>query len=309
MGTVFTIRVSCEAERTEAAKAAAAAAFARVEALNRVCSDYLADSELILLQKQAPGQPWPVSADLMDVLRRSLKFSEQTEGAFDVTVGPMIRQWRLSRQHHRLPTEEQRAEARATTGWRKLHLDTGARTVTFTVAGMRLGFGAIAKGYAADEALRVLREAGFPRAVVAASGDIVAGGAPHGLPGWRVGIQSLDAFLATDRPEAPDRPLTSSLDLVNAAVSTSGDTRQAVEIEGVRYSHIIDPATGLGLTERIGVTVRAPDATTSDALATAFSVMGLERTLAWLEQHPEVSALIVTEEGKTHASTRWPTGE
>jgi thiamine biosynthesis lipoprotein len=135
---------------------------------------------------------------------------------------------------------------------------------------MLLDVGGIAKGYAADEALRVLRGRGLNRALVAASGDLAIGDAPEGETGWRIGVEPTDGV---------SRQLT----LVNTAVSTSGDTEQFVEIDGKRYSHIVDPKTGMGLTNRIGVTVVAPKGIVSDSVATAVCVMGAERGLEFVE--------------------------
>jgi thiamine biosynthesis lipoprotein len=135
---------------------------------------------------------------------------------------------------------------------------------------MLLDVGGIAKGYAADEALLVLRGRGLTRALVAASGDLAIGDAPEGEKGWRIGVEPADGV---------SRQLT----LVNTAVSTSGDTEQFVEIDGKRYSHIVDPKTGMGLTNRIGVTVVAPKGIVSDSVATAVCVMGAERGLAFVE--------------------------
>ena len=303
MGTQFTVRISCPSEQTTAARDAAKAAFHEIKNLDQICSDYLSDSELIKFLEAPVGQPTAVSLPLFDVFERSRHFSELTDGAFDITIGPMIRQWRLTRQHHRLPTPQQIQEARAKSGWRLLALDSSAHTATLTETGMRISLGGIAKGYAADKALSILRTHGFPRSLVAASGDIAAGEAPWGERAWRIGIQSLDVFLIGSDDGA--RPLTEVITLQNAAVSTSGDTRQAIEIDGIRYSHIIDPRSGLGLTERIGVTVRGPDATTTDALATAISVMGLEKGLRFLESRRELEGLIISANGESHPTTGW----
>jgi len=171
-------------------------------------------------------------------------------------------------------------------GWQKLRLDAQTRTVTLLVPNMRLDLGGIGKGYAADEALRVLKSRGLDRALVAASGDIAVGNPPPNERGWRVGISGINA-----RTNA-----TRTVLLRNAGISTSGDTEQYIEIDGVRYSHIVNPATGLGLTERIQATVIGPDATTTDSLDTTVSVLGVTRGLALIESLPRTAALIVTKE-------------
>jgi len=164
---------------------------------------------------------------------------------------------------------------------------------------MRLDLGGIAKGYAADQALAILKGRGFARALVAASGDIAAGDPPPGQRGWRVSIASMDT-----RTNETVR----SVVLHNAGISTSGDTEQFTEIDGVRYSHIVDPRIGVGLTNRIQVTIIARNATTTDALATGVSVLGASRGLALADALPRTAAIIVTKrngETRVFASRRF----
>lgn len=262
MGTRITIRLYAENEET--ATAAAKAAFEKVAALEAVFSDYDATSEVLRLVAAPHGEPVKVSADLFDATRLAHSLCEQTGGAFDITMGPQVRNWRLARRTGKLPDEAGRAAATTASGFRHLKLDPEARTLTLSVPGMRLDYGGIAKGLAADAALAVLREHGFPRAIVAASGDIALGDPPPDQPeGWKVDIEH--------RKGQPQ-----SLRLKNRGISTSGDTEQFIEIDGHRYSHIVDPRTGLGLENRLTATVIAPTATLSDALATAACVLGEE---------------------------------
>ena len=223
--------------------------------------------------------------------------AEETGGAFDVTLGPVIRLWRDARKQKRLPDPAALAEARGRCGFRNLVLDAAARTVSLKMPGMLLDLGGIAKGYAADEALRVLRDHGIRSALVAASGDLAIGDPPPGKTGWRVGIDSLNA---------PESKFTRVLELRNAAVSTSGDTEQFLEIGGVRYSHIIDPATGMGLTDRIAVTVVAEKGIDADGLATAVSVLGMQRGLEFVEQRTPAAVMIVDSRGRVSQSSRFP---
>jgi thiamine biosynthesis lipoprotein len=235
------------------------------------------------------------------MLVKTETLSRETNGAFDVTVGPMVRLWRQARKNHHLPTEERIAQARKRSGWQKLELDRETPTITLGAEFMQLDFGGIAKGYAADAALAILKQHGLSRSLVAASGDIVAGDPPPGKETWRVGIRSLDVVIADD----PDKPLTGSVPLANGAISTSGDTQQAVNIDGVRYSHIVNPVTALGLTERIAVTVTGPDATTTDSYGTAVSVLGKEKGLAFIEGKEGVECLILeADENGTITETR-----
>jgi thiamine biosynthesis lipoprotein len=239
------------------------------------------------------GTPVPVSAELLDVLQRAQNVSELSDGAFDVTVGPYVRLWRFARKRKVLPTPAEVASARAAVGWQKLRLDARARTVTLLVPNMRLDLGSIGKGYAADAALHILKGRGIDRALVAASGDIAVGNPPPGQQGWKVGIAAFDGATNT----APRTLL-----LHNAGISTSGDTEQFIEINGVRYSHIVNPATGLGLTNRIQATIIGSDATTTDSLDTTVSLLGVQRGLALIDSWPHLAGVIVTKnDGQTHS--------
>jgi thiamine biosynthesis lipoprotein len=282
MGTLF--RITLYAPDQDTAHAGFRAAFARVGELDEILSDYKPNSELMRLCRVEAGRPVRVSSELFTVLAASQDLASQTDGAFDVTLGPVIRLWRQARKEKRLPARVEIAAALGRCGYKKLKLDAGTQTVSLASPEMLLDLGGIAKGYAADEALRVLRTHGLPRALVAASGDLSIGDAPPSKHGWRVGVDSLDA---------PSSNFTRVLTLNNAAVSTSGDSEQFVEFNGTRYSHIIDPKTGLGLTSRIAVTVIAPHGIDSDGLATAVSVLGAERGIEFLRRHEHAAAVIV----------------
>jgi thiamine biosynthesis lipoprotein len=283
MGTMFQITLYAPDEAS--ARTAAQAAFVRVAALDEIMSDYQADSELMRLCDEPPGQPVRVSTDLFDILEQSQHFSELCNGAFDVTVGPFVRLWRLARKKKVLPTPAELSTAAASVGYRKYDLDRKKQTVTLLVPNMRLDLGGIAKGYAAEEALAVLKGRGLPRALVAASGDIAVGYPPPGQRGWKVAIAGMEPLKADK---------AGTVLLHNAGISTSGDAEQHIEIGGTRYSHILDPATGIGLTHPIQVTIIAPNATTTDALATGVSVMGLQRGLALVDSLPGTAALVLT---------------
>ncbi len=283
MGVPF--RLTFYAADQARAKEAADAAFAHLEMLNAILSDYEDGSELTRLTRSSgSGKAVPVSGILWKLLERSHELAGQSEGAFDVTVGPLVNLWRRSRRRHELPSRELLEEMRARVGYRSMRLDPQARAVVLEKPEMRLDLGGIAKGFAADEAIAVLAKFGITRALAAASGDIVAGDPPPGETGWRVQAPTL---------EGDGAPPAEVLLLARAAVSTSGDTYQYVEIGGVRYSHIVDPRTGLGLTDRSLVTVVAPDGLTADGLDTAIDVLGPERGRALLERYPGASARIL----------------
>jgi thiamine biosynthesis lipoprotein len=268
MGTL--VRIKLYARDAGQAKAAFRAAFDRIHELDEILSDYKPDSELSRLRA---GHAMRVSEDLFRVLEASQALAEESDGAFDVTLGPVIRLWREARRTHRLPDAEALREAMARSGYRKLHLDAAARTVTLDQAGMQLDVGGIAKGYAADEAIAVLKKLGIRSALVAASGDLAFSDAPPGKAGWRIEVGSR------------------VLEVSNAAVSTSGDAEQHLDIGGKRYSHIIDPTTGMGLTSGITVSIVAPRGIMADGLSTAVSVLGLERGARLVLRHPGVQLI------------------
>lgn len=283
MGVPF--RLVVYAPHRALAQTAARAAFERVAQLNAIFSDYDPDSEISrLCHETPPGTAVPISAELAFLLDRSQRLARTTDGAFDVTVGPLVNLWRHARRRRELPPPHLLQEARSRVGWRLLDLDPRARTLALRAPNMRLDFGGIAKGYAADEALRVLREHGLTRALVAAAGDVRAGDAPPGQSGWRVEFGHADVT----PPPAPRVAF-----LRHAALATSGDVYQRLEIGGKRYSHILDPRTGLGLTDHSLVTVIAPDGTTADSLATAVSVLGPDAGLRRVERTRGAAALIL----------------
>jgi thiamine biosynthesis lipoprotein len=283
----------------EQADAAHARAFARIAALDRALSDYDPASELSRLSETSsvpPGttgtnapataKPVKVSDELWTVLEYSQTVSRQSSGAYDVTIGPLTKLWRRARRQRELPSDERLAEARAAVGYQQLVLDSAARTAQLKRANMRLDLGGVAKGFAADEALAEIKRAGITRALVRASGDIAVGDPPPGEAGWRIGIAPLD----------PDEPPTRFVRLANLAISTSGDSRQHLVVDGRRYSHIIDPRTGLGLGGRSSVTVIAPRGMQADALATAASVLGPEKGAKLVSQFSGAALYLVTED-------------
>jgi thiamine biosynthesis lipoprotein len=282
MGVPF--RILLYAPDETAANAAFRAAFEHVERLNRMMSDYDAQSELRRLTDTATtAEGVRVSDPLWAVLARSQKLAAQTNGAFDVTVGPYVRLWRRARRTHTMPSDERLALARAAVGYRNLVLDEKTHTVRLLKPEMRLDLGGIAIGYAVDDVVRLLRERGIARMLVDASGDVAVGDPPPGKHGWTIGIM----------PLSEEGTPTRYVSLVNAAVTTSGDALQHVDIDGKRYSHIVDPRTGLGLTNRVAVAVIAPDCTTADSLDTAICVLGVREGLTLIERHPGVAAFIV----------------
>ena len=287
MGLPF--RIVLYAPDETAGQGAAAAAFARISQLNAILSDYDPDSELSRLsQTSGSGRPVKIGDDLWTVLERSQQLALRTSGAFDVTVGPYVNLWRKARREGRLPRADLLAEAGAAVGWGKLQLDSRGRTALLQVPNMRLDLGAIAKGYAVDEAMKVLQARGIVRALVAGGGDMALSGPPPGQKGWRIEVAPLDLSNA---------PPARFVFLAHAALATSGDVFQRLEVNGQRYSHIVNPKTGIGLTDHSLVTIVAPDCMTADSLATAVSVLGPDKGLKLVAQNRGCAVRIVRSPG------------
>ena len=282
MGTLFTITLFADDGQT--AETAFRSAFKRIAELDQKMSDYLPASEISRLnaQRQEAGTPVPVSQDVWRVLTRGQQVAHLTDGAFDMTLGRLTRLWRRARRTGELPDAERLAAARETAGYLQLRLQQQRQSVQLH-PGMRLDLGGIAKGDALDQAMTALQASGVTRALINGGGDLLASEAPPGFRGWRVGLVGLDK-----QAEVKD-----SIWLSCSAVATSGDLWQYVDIDGRRYSHLIDPKTGLGLTQRSTVSVVAPRAIDADALASAVSVMGPEKGMRLLSTRPDVEGRIV----------------
>ena len=259
------------------------AAFARLTGLDAVLSDYRESSDLTAFCQQAGRGMITVDRDLFRLLALSQVWAGRTNGLFDVTMAPIVQLWRRARRTRQLPAPERLAEARSLVGIEHLRLDPATSQAGLAMPGMRIDFGGIAKGDAADQALVVLAAHGIDRALVAIGGDIAVSGPPPGAEGWKIGLAS---------PDDPGRPPVRFLLLRSAAVSTSGDLEQSVTIDGRRYSHIVDPRTGLGATRPGLVSVRARHGATADVLATTLSLLGPEAGMALLERLGKVDPLL-----------------
>ena len=270
------VRLLLHTSERQTADTAARDAFARMAHLDRMMSDYRPDSELHGLDHRA-GDYVHVSPDLVVVVRRAVDIARATDGAFDPTVAPLVSLWRASRTSGRLPEPDKLNEARSRVGWQHVEIEAAHSSIRLARPGMRLDLGGIAKGYILQEALHTLRARGVTRALIESGGDIVVGDAPPGRPGWSIDAPGADAIFVERASH-----------LTNAALATSGPTAQFIEIDGVRYSHIVDPRTGLGVTSDVVARVIADDAATADALATALTIIDRKTRDRVLAQFPEV---------------------
>lgn len=278
-------RVVIDSPNQAMAKSAAQAVFARLDELESVMSDYRADSELSRLCTQPTGQWVAVSDDLFRVLTIAKSWARQSDGALDFTLGPLTRLWRTARQEGRLPSNAAIQAARDRTGWRSVELRKGPHgsgMVRFRKTGMKLDLGAVGKGWAVDEAYKVLADRGLEHALVELGGDLVLGKCPISSQAkdgqrWRVGIET--GYATGQHPV---------VEAVMVGIATSGDTEQYIEIEGRRYSHLLDPATGIGLTTRTAATVVASTGAAADAAASIVCIVGPERAIAFVRHMEEL---------------------
>ncbi len=276
------LRITVWCDSQDHAEEACKLAFDRAAELVKVFSDYDPKSESRRLTRSKIGQPIKVSDHLFHALAFSKVLNEKTNGAFDPTASVLIRLWRTARKDGALPESNAIEKAIEHVGLDKFQIDLNKKTVTLLASAMDLDFGGIAKGYIGDQVIKVLQENGIEIGCYEAGGDIVLGSSPPGKKGWAIEVGH------------NDDGSVKTLELANCGVSTSGDTQQFVEIDGRRYSHVIDPRTGIGITTGQAAYVVAPSGMESDALATVGCVLneadfqklldGYDNTIGWSNQ-------------------------
>jgi thiamine biosynthesis lipoprotein len=283
MGTLWTVQA-----RGPEAAAAMEAAFAEIGRLDRLLSTYRTDSELSRLNREG-GKGWvAVSAETRMLVERSLAFSRASGGAFDPTVGPLVKIWGFKHLDYRIPAEAEIAEARQRVGFTEVQVDA-RRGIRFRRPGVELDLGAIAKGYAVDRAVQILKARGMRTARVDAGGNQrVWGEAPEG------DAPEGDSWIFGVRHPRLEGEVLGWTSLRTGSVSTSGDAERGFWKDGVRYGHVIDPRTGQPVQGTVSVTVLAPDAETADALSTTLYVLGPEAGSRVLAAYPGAEALWVT---------------
>ena len=305
------VRIVFYAETEATAEACAETAYRRFDEINASMSDYDPTSEILQLgvdndlrfrKDSCCDDGWRgLSDDLFAVLQYSRHYAEISGGAFDVTVSPLVQLWRRARRLRRMPGREEIETARSLVGSHLWELDGGEKRVRLHRAKMRFDFGAIAKGYAIDQAFEAIRAAGIRAVLVDAGGDMRLGDAPPGEDGWRV------AMVTRRQPDSGEPPVYKTL--ADTAVAVSGDMFQYFEVDDKRYSHIIDPKTGMPLTDSCLVTIFASTATEGDALASAVSVLGPDQGISLIDRIPGTSVMIVqpTDPPLFFYSKTWPT--
>ncbi|WP_229217136.1 FAD:protein FMN transferase [Dyadobacter luteus] len=291
MGSPF--KIILYAPNDSLANLAAESAFKRIEDLNASLSDYRDDSEINHISAQSGSENWlSVSKDLFDILSISDDISRKTDGAFDATLGPIVQEWRRATRKGYLPEKKVISEALAKTGYKNIHFDKNSTRIRLLKKGMRLDIGGLGKGFAADEAVKVLKQFGITSAMIDAGGKLALMDPPPGEDGWKIVIST-------------GRDSIQTITYSNVGIATSGPTYRYLEYEGKKYSHIVDPKTGIGLLFHLRTTVISPNATEADALATAFSVSGIKKGKKYLNKFPDNKVWLV--EQKDGKEQSWNT--
>ncbi len=284
MGTL--VSITAVGRTQEEATAAITAGFQEVKRLEQLLSTWIPDSELSQVNAAAGRSPVRVSLETMVLVRKSLQVAEMTEGAFNIAIGPAVDAWNISAEP-RLPTAEELAALKPLIDLQHVHTDVWERTIYLERPGMRVDVGGIGKGYAADQAVLVMKKAGAVAGVVALSGDIKGFGRLPDGGAFRVGIQH-------PRKEGE---IIAEIDLQDEAISTAGDYERFFEKDGIRYHHILDPNTLQPARGCQSVSVIAKEGIWADGLDTGIFVLGAERGMELVEQLEDVEAIIVDRDG------------
>lgn len=287
MGTMVEITVMPPDEQ------AIEAAFEEMKKVDTLMSTYKENSEVSILNREGENH---LSTETLQVIGEAINFSEITGGAFDITCRPLINLWKKAKKEQVIPSPQEIKEALSLVGYEKIKILPEGDVVRFKQKGMQIDLGGIAKGYAVDRAIEALRKNGIRRALVNAGGDLYALGNGPGGEKWKVGIQD-------PREEGK---LLGIIKVKDVGVATSGDYQRYFTIEGKRLSHIVNPKTGQTVQDvPMSVTVIAPHATTTDALATGVFVLGPQKGMELIESLPQVEGMIVSEGMKRITSKGW----
>lgn len=292
MGSAFELAVACADELV--AQQALEAGIAEISRIEDLLSEFKPDSTTSLLNAQAGIRPVKVEPEFFDLLERCGHISKLTKGCFDVTIGRLKNLYAFKNKQFEMPLQAQIDEARKAVGHEKILLNRRDSSVAFAHPALRISFAAIGKGYAASQVKKIWQQAGIRSGYVNASGDLTAfGSKPDGQP-WEIGIAN---------PDDRDKPLL-FVPLHDASAATSGDYEQFFLWNNTRYSHNLDPRTGVPLTGLKSVTVFSPNAELSDALATAVYVMGAEAGVDFINQLPQTHCIMIDDRNCIHFSEK-----
>lgn len=267
-------------------------AIAEITRIEKLISSWDSASQTSAINRNAGKEPVKVDAELFQLIQRAIGISKLTDGAFDISYASMDKIWVYDGSMKEMPSDEAIQESVAKVGYQNIILNKEQSTVFLRLAGMKIGFGAIGKGYAADMAKKLLMERGVPSGIINASGDMNTWGKQPNGEEWKVAITN-----PLDKAKS-----YGLLPISNGAVVTSGNYEKFVEFNGVRYTHIIDPRTGIPATGLLSVTVFAPQAELADALATSVFVMGKDVGLNRINQLPKIECIIIDAQGQVFTS-------
>jgi len=271
------------------AKHLAQKSFQLVDSLSHIFSNYDSSSELSKINTSAGLLPYKMSATMLDLVQKSQYAYIQSKGAYDISIGPLSSLWRNARKAKLFPEASTVLATKKLVGLGQVKINKRLGTIFLPVSGMLLDFGGIAKGYIAQRVIDYLKTSGIQQALADAGGDIVMSGAPLNQKGWLVGVNV---------PETTDDLLNKKLQLSNCSVATSGDVYQYIEKNGVKYSHIINPITGYGVTNLRNVTIIAKTGATADWLATACSILPIKEAKKLAISHQAALLITTLENGK-----------
>jgi FAD:protein FMN transferase len=291
MGTTFTIEMY-GADRTSM-DSAANDAFAEVHRLDLLLSNYIPNSELSILNQRAAEAPVKISSELFDLLKVCMDYSRQSEGTFDITVGPLMKVWGFYKDSGHLASPDRVRSAMQDVGWRNVSLDPATLSVRFRTRGVNLDLGGVGKGYAVDRMVQILKRDGIRSALVSAGGSSIYGiGAPPDDPnGWSIRI----------RDPRNEENTAGHVDLKDASISTSGGYEKFFWADGKLYSHIMDPRTGFPAEGMLSVSIVAPQTLDSEIWAKPYYILGR----AWTEQHKAKQFRVFLCENKAGVNCSW----
>ena len=267
-------------------------AVAEITRIEKLISSWNPNSQTSLINRNAGIKPAVVDKELFQLIERAIGISRLTDGAFDISYASMDRIWKFDGSMSKMPSEEEIEASVSKVGFKNIILDPEKQTVFLKEKGMKIGFGAIGKGYAADKAKDLLVAKGVPSGIINASGDMNTWGKQPNGQEWKVAITN----------PMDKNKVFALLPIANGAVVTSGNYEKFVRFNGKRYAHIIDPRTGYPSTGILSVTVFAPRAELADALATSVFVMGKETGLDRINQMPKIECIIIDDKGNIHKS-------
>ncbi len=265
--------------------------FQLVDSLNHIFSNYDSSSELSKINASAGLLPFKMSPAMLDLVQKSEQAFVQSKAAYDISIGPLSSLWRNARKSKYFPSPNQVLATKKLVGLDQVKINKRLGTIFLPTTGMQLDFGGIAKGYIAQWVIDYLAKNGIDEALADAGGDIVMSGAPLNSKGWVIGVNI---------PETTDDLLNKKLQISNCSVATSGDVYQYFEKEGVKYSHIINPITGYGVTNLRNVTIIAKTGARADWLATACSILPIKEAKALALSNHAALLISTLQNGKLH---------